>query len=204
MNGEGTRARGPTDRARGLDVGIGRRYSFGIRGRRTSRGGWVRRRTSATVASTSRVSEVVMVWRTMGCSEPSLTLPTVTVLRMEGERKGGSGQTAIQQLRVRCRGRGKKRWGDSRAESRSHERGGPFSTRRTWWDGGWSGGGTRSKGPWEGAPWGRPRRPPPRFCSRWRQRGRASRAWREPASYPSTPWARGREAEMRGQNRGPP
>lgn len=123
INGEDARARGPTDRARGLDVGIGRRYSFGIRGRRTSRGGWVRRRTSATVASTSRVSEVVMVWRTMGCSEPSLTSPTVTVLRMEGERKVGSGQTVIQQLRVRCRGRGKKD-GVTRAPSRDLTRAG--------------------------------------------------------------------------------
>ena len=47
-------------------------------------------RTSATVASTSRVSEVVIVWRTMGWSEPILTLPMVTVLRVGiGRRRRG-------------------------------------------------------------------------------------------------------------------
>ena len=48
--------------------------------------------TSATVASTSRVSEVVIVWRTMGCSLPIFTLPMVTVLfifkRLGEEREG--------------------------------------------------------------------------------------------------------------------
>ena len=52
------------------------------------------RRTSATVASTSRVSEVVMVWRTMGCSEPSLTSPMVTVLRRKEGRDVSRGRQA--------------------------------------------------------------------------------------------------------------
>ena len=45
--------------------------------------------TSATVASTSRVSEVVIVWRTMGCSLPIFTLPMVTVLRRGRAKKRG-------------------------------------------------------------------------------------------------------------------
>jgi hypothetical protein len=57
------------------------------------------RRTSATVASTSRVSEVVMVWRTMGCSEPSLTSPTVTVLRRKRGRDVSRGRRALPYAR---------------------------------------------------------------------------------------------------------
>ena len=75
-------------------------------------------RTSATVASTSRVSEVVIVWRTMGWSEPILTLPMVTVLRVGiGRRRRGQHGNPARESRKG--NNGSHRFGRSRREVES-------------------------------------------------------------------------------------
>ena len=150
-----------------------------------------------------------MVWRTMGCSDPSLTSPMVTVLRRKRRRDVSRGRqaraVAMMHTRVlhllsisrRVDDRAFRAPTRSRAVSR-------VCFARTWWGGGWPCSWTRSRVPRGGAPWGRPPRRHPRSCFPWTPRARARISpWWRASPWPSTA-RKARGAAWRGRNREPP